>query len=316
MKRLLAIMMIVVMAGLLGGCNEPRTSQTDKNVAYEVTDVQGTVVKLAQKPQRIATLTLGTDEILVGLVEPKRIAALTYLADVPAISNITEQAKQVPKKIKANVESVIALQPDLLIVADWQSPELIQTIRGAGIPVYVYRTPSTVDEVKVVISQLAKVVGEEEKGQEIIGHMDKRLALVAEKLKQVPADKKLTVIHYSLMGGSDGVGSLFDDVCQKATVVNGAAKVGLGKNDIMSKEQIVQSNPDIFIMPMWDYSGKADVNTFKADIQNDPAFRSVSAIQQQKLVMITDAHLGASSQYVVEAIYDVATIAYPEYMNQ
>ena len=35
------------------------------------------------KPQRIVSLNLCTDQLLLQLVEPERIAALTYLSDDP-----------------------------------------------------------------------------------------------------------------------------------------------------------------------------------------------------------------------------------------
>ena len=317
MRRVVLFIIVVGIAVLLVGCGRQSTSSSDKNVVgYEVIDGQGTVIKLTKKPQKILPLSIGTDEMLVGIVPLERIAALTYLADDVGMSNIIEEAKKVPNKIKANPESIIALQPDLLIVADWQSPELVEIIREAGIPVYVYKTPSRIEEVKTVIMQLAQVVGEEEKGKKIVMEMDRKLLAVAEKLKDIPDNKRLTVVRFSLMGGSDGIGSLFDDICRHAHVVNAAATIGLGKNDIMSKEQIVQANPDVFIMPMWDYSAKTDIMKFKADIQGDPSFQSVSAIQQQKLFMLPDKHLASSSQYIVEAVYDIASVAYPEYMNK
>ena len=319
MKKLLffAIAISVCITILLGGCGGNPTPQSDKqSVAYEVKDSQGNVVRLAQKPQRIVSLTLGTDEILLGLVPFECITALTYLADDPGISNVAEQAKKIPKKVKANPEEIIALQPDLLLIADWQPMDLIQTIREAGIPVYVYKTPNTIMDVKQVIQEIAHVVREEESGKQIVLQMDRQLSTVATALEKVTPEQRKTVVQFSLMGGSGGKGSLFDDMCQYASVVNGAAKVGMGMNGIMSKEQVVQANPDVFILPTWDYTGKTDLNQFKVDIQDDPAFQTVTAIRKQQLFMLPDRHLTCSSQYSVQGVVDIAKAAYPQYMGQ
>jgi iron complex transport system substrate-binding protein len=311
------VVMAVCMAILLGGCGVNPFPQPDKpSVAYEVIDSQGNVIKLVQKPQRIVSLTLGTDEIVLGLVPIERITALTYLADDPGISNVAEQAKKIPKKVKANPEEIIALQPDLLIIADWQPIDLIQTIREAGIPVYVYKTPSTIMDVKQVIQEIAHVVGEEESGKQIVTRMDRQLSIVATALEKVIPEQRKTVVQFSLMGGSGGKGSLFDDICQYASVVNGAAKVGVGMNSLMSKEQVVQANPDVFILPTWDYTGKRDLNQFKAEIQDDPAFQTLTAIKQQQLFMMPDRHLTCSSQYIVQGVADIARVTYPQYMSQ
>jgi iron complex transport system substrate-binding protein len=320
MKRIsvFSVVMTLCVAILLGGCGaKPAlTLGPDKqSTAYEVKDSQENVVKLAQKPQRIVSLTLGTDEILLGLVPVERITALTYLADDPGISNIAEQAKQIPKKVKANPEEIIALQPDLLIIADWQPVELIQTIRGAGIPVYVYKTPNTIIGIKKVIGEIAQVVGEEETGKEMVAQMDQQLSLVSTALSKVNPEQQKTVVRFSLMGGSGGAGSLFDDVCQYAKVVNGAAKVGIGMNELMSKEQVVQANPQVFILPTWDYTGKTDLNQFKADMLHDPAFQTIPAIKEKQLFMLPDRYLASPSQYIVQGVRDVAKAAYPQYIN-
>lgn len=299
---------------LISGCasySQPNQS----TVGYEVQDSQGYIVKLPNKPSRIASLSLGADEIIVGLVSMERILALTYLADDSGISNVAEQAKLVPNKIKANPETIIALQPDLLFIADWQPVELIQILREAGIPVYVYKTPKTIADVKLVIHEIAHAVDEEKKGQEMVSQMEQQLLMVQKSLGRVSAAEGKTVVLFSLMGGIGGKGSLFDDICQYAGVINGASKVGVGKNEIMSKEQIVKANPDVLIMPMWDYSGKIDINQFKSEVQADPAFQTLTAIRQQQLVMIPDRHLSCTSQYIVQGVADVAKAAYPQYGN-
>ena len=315
MKKMFIVSLLVSYTLLLiNGCASH--SQSNKStVGYEVQDSQGYIVKLPKKPIRIASLALGADEIIVGLVSMERILALTYLADDPGISNVAEQAKLVPNKVKANPETIIALQPDLLFIADWQPVELIQILREAGIPVYVYKTPKTIADVKLVIYEIAHAVGEEKRGQEMVAQMEQQLLMVQKSLEKVSKGERRTVVLFSLMGGIGGQGSLFDDICQYAGVINGASKVGVGKNEIMSKEQIVKANPDVLIMPMWDYSGKIDINQFKSEIQADPAFQTLTAIRQQQLVMIPDRHLSCTSQYIVQGVADVAKAAYPQYGN-
>jgi len=315
MKRLYFIgLLLSCCLLLLGGCSSNQQLDIPK-AGYEVQDSQGYIVKLSHKPNRIVSLSLGTDEILTELVPLERILALTYLADDPGISNVTEQAKLISKKVKANPETIIALQPDLLFIADWQPVELIQTIREAGIPVYVYKTPNTIEDVKNVIRQIAHVVGEEQLGQQMIGQMESQLLVVQKSLEKVSPEERKTVVLFSLMGGIGGKDSLFDDICQYAGVVNGASKVGVGKNEFMSKEQIVAANPDVFIMPMWDYNGKTNVEQLKSDVQADPAFQSLTAIKKQQVVMLPDRHLSCTSQYIVQGVADIAKAAYAQSSN-
>jgi iron complex transport system substrate-binding protein len=142
--------------------------------------------------------------------------------------------------------------------------------------------------------------------------MDKHLGEVTEKVQQIPTDKRQVVIQYNLMGGSGGKGSSFDDLCRYAGVVNGAAVAGLGMNEVLSKEQIVRVNPDVILLPIWDYTGKTDIQKFGAEVQADQALQTVNAIRQRNLVPVPDRHMACSSQYIVYGVKDIAQAAYPQ----
>lgn len=294
---------------LLVGCG--RQSTIPGGDAYEVRDSQGYVLKLPYKPQRIASLSIGTDEMLVNIVAAERIAAITYLADDPGISNITEQAGQITGRVRANAEQIIALQPDLLIVPDWQTQELIAIVREAGISVYVYHTANTITEIQQNIRDLAHLTGEESAGERLIAQMDAELAAVRQKVNSIPADKRQTVVWFSLMGTAGGQGSLFDDICRYAGVINGASQAGLGSTGMLSKEQLVGVNPDVFLMPTWDYTGKIDTQKYREEVRSDPGLQAIKAVRDDRLVMVSDKYQSCSSQYIVYAIRDVANAAYP-----
>ncbi|MDF2875795.1 MAG: putative transporter PGF-CTERM-modified substrate-binding protein [Sporomusa sp.] len=310
--RLAAILSCIFL--LTTGCGNSPNAQTAQPLSgYTVTDSKGHIVKLARKPQRLVSLTIGTDEILMGLVPAERIAALTYLADDSSISNISAEAKRVSGKIRANAESVVAMSPDLVITADWQAIELIQSIRDVGIPVYVYKTPNNIAEVKQVIAEISHVVGEEPAGNKLIADMEAELLQVGKKIDQIPPDKRQIVVNYSLMGGTGGKGSMFEDMCRYAGVIDGAASAGIDSNGMLSKEQIIKIKPDILLLPDWDYTGKTDFKQFKSDLENDPALRQVKAIENKNLVQIPDRYMYSTSHYVVHGITEMAKAAYPQY---
>lgn len=312
----LALLLLLV-SGCTGGNdgNKGGNERKDSSAGYEVVDSTGTILKLPQRPERIVSLSVSTDEILIRLVLAQRIAALSYLADDGGISNITEQAKAVPARVRANAESIIALRPDLVIVPAWQPVELIQLLRGAGIPVYVYKAAATIDEVKQSIASIAQAVGEEQAGRQLISDMDNELAQIAQRVQHVPLDERKVVIKYTVTGVVDGIGSTFDDICRYAGVVNGAASAGLKMSELLTKEEIVAVNPDVILLPTWDYGSKTDIKAFGHGIQTDPALQSVTAIRQRNLISVQESHLACSSQYIVQGVRDVAKAAYPQYFH-
>ena len=94
----IAVLMLLVLISLVG-C-KPEGATADNSESYTVTDIQGTKVTIPAKPKRILTMSMSTDEMMLGLVEPERMVAVNSLLDDPSSSNMVELGKQVPTKIK------------------------------------------------------------------------------------------------------------------------------------------------------------------------------------------------------------------------
>lgn len=310
---LIISLLFILLVLLINGCiNRPDSQKKIQENYLGLTDNQGNIVKLVQKPKRIVSLTLRSDEILLDLVPPERILALSRLADDEGISNIVDKAKLVSRRATLSAEQIVEMQPDLVLAAQSQPIELIQILRDARIPVYIHKIPRSVTDVQQVIAEMAAVVDEEENGAHVIDKMNDVLAAIAKKVEKIPLNERKTVVRFTVMGGGGGKGSSFDDVCHYAGVRNGAALAGVTANQQLSKEQIIKINPDLFLLPTWDYYGKTDMRQYKAEILADPALKNVKAIKEQRLIEVPDRYMLCTSQYMVYGIRDIFDAAYPD----
>ena len=157
------LLLLVSIVYLLSGCkNEQNVSSTQKSVnenkVYTVTDDVGTTLHFTHKPLRIASYSISTDEILLELVGAERVVAVSKLSDDPGISWVVKEAKKIPNRVQGNdVEALLTFKPDLVIIPDFHPVEMIQTVQQLGLKVYVYKTPSTIEDVKRSIRQLAEL---------------------------------------------------------------------------------------------------------------------------------------------------------------
>ena len=139
---------------------------------------------LAYKYNKVASLTLSGDEIILSLLEDNRIVGLSgKINEDKDVSNVPEKAKKFPK-IENNIETLISLEPDFVVVADWTKKELLLQAEEIGAKVFVYKTPKNFEEQKQLILELAKTLEEEEKGKNIIFDMENRLKNLQEKIKK------------------------------------------------------------------------------------------------------------------------------------
>ena len=310
MYVLFSILVILVMLLLPTGCKQNKENAVASTHGYTVTDAQGVTLHFDAKPQRIISLSISTDEILLDLVDRKRILALSKLADDPGISNIATQAQNIQGRATGeSAELLLALNPDVLLVPDFTKAETIQALRDMQLKVYVYKTPHDITSVRKCISNLGMVVGENERAQKLIDKMDKRLQEISQAIGQ-PSQEKSVIFMRDNGGAFYSPQSSFNEICRYAKVRNALTGLHYDKPMDISLEEVIRLNPDAFLLSDWNYDGKHDADIAKKALLDNPSYQSTKAIQNKEIYILPSAHLLAVSQYTVEAVADLARVAY------
>lgn len=312
MKKISLLLMLFIMT-LVVGCGQILTGEQDTKATKTLTDAKGYKVVIPQKPQRIVSFSLSTDEILVDMLPTERIASLSYLADDEGISHVVAKSKAVKEKIQGvpSVERILALKPDLVLLADWWSPNCIDTIRDMGICVYVYKTPYTVEDVKKSIREVALVVGEKEQGERMVQEYEQKIKLAQSKVQAANLAKQKKIVVLSGHGVIGTKGSLFADICKYAQIENCMERLVTGQNTTVSKEFILQENPDIIVLPGWNGAPTHTVES-KKELLEDPSLRPVKAIKDNNIVVLSGQSMYCVSHYVADAILKLDKLIYPE----
>ncbi|HEY8459429.1 MAG TPA: ABC transporter substrate-binding protein, partial [Blastocatellia bacterium] len=115
----LAITGIEVTRRLKVTADSPTNVPATRAFPRQLRDAKGETLTLPREPQRIASQTLGTDEILLAICPPERIVALSNLADDENYSNAVEAARQIPNRTTEGPEQILQLKPDLIFVASY-----------------------------------------------------------------------------------------------------------------------------------------------------------------------------------------------------
>lgn len=258
--------------------------------------------------KHIASLNLSSDEMLTALVAPERIVGLSgKISEDKDMSNIPEIAKKFPK-IEKNLETLLSLNPDLVVGADWIDSSYLQSIKDAGIDVYIYKTPKTYAEQKKIILDLAKTVGEEKKGEEIVNDMDKRLKKVQEKIKALGLQYKPKVMLYTPYETTSDENTSFNDLVKLIGGVNPVVGSGVNSFQKISKEKVIELDPDVIIVPVW--SNNLDNDKFFDYLLKDSSFRDMSAVKNKNIYGIPYKKLSPTSQYMIGGIEEMAKVVY------
>jgi len=337
-KILSAFLSVIIIIGMFSGCGNNQNSQSantsqvvdtasQSSIAkvtgtagettaakYPLTlkDAVGTSVTIASKPTKIVSLPLGTCEMLLSLVDKSTISAMTNYVDDANVSNVAEAAKGVGQRLDSNAEKIIALQPDLVLVDSWAQKDFIKQLRDAKLTVFVLNVPANVDQQKEMLKLLGNITDEDSKAEETINWMDVKLKGVSDMLANLKEEQKLSILDYSEMSSTSGIGTNFDDVVTRAGLINPVSKDGLEGWPQLSKEMVIKYNPDIISLPSWYYDSKVSFNSLSKSIKDDKSLAGVKAVKNDKLISVPYNHLSTTSQYSVLAIEDMAKAAYPD----
>ncbi len=279
-----------------------------------ISDDSGTSIVLPAQPKRIISLTLFTDEILLSLAQKGRLIGVTTFAADPAVSNVAAQASEIPNKLGLNVEAIVALNPDLVLVASWSDAGPVKQLRDAGIPVYLVASPVSVKQIGDAIARLGLLTGEQAKARALVDGMNARIAAVTQVVSKIPADKRLTVIDYAPWGASQGTGSSWDDIVRLAGLKNGVAGVtsdSLGQVP-MSQEGLLKIDPDVLVLPGWMYNDPNGPSAFYSQVVGNPALQGVSAVKNKRVFSMPENLRSSISQYIASSVEWLARTAYPQ----
>ncbi|MEE1195126.1 MAG: ABC transporter substrate-binding protein [Phascolarctobacterium sp.] len=310
----------MIMSALLVGCGaktQAPSASPEASTAYTVTDDAGRKLSFAKKPSRIVSLTYGTDEILTEVVDTKRIQAYSRWAGDNEISFITkEQAQKVGCKVHDSLENILKLEPDLVVASIATSNELVQSLEHMGIKVYIARSPHNYQEMCAKIVNLAEAVGEKAKGEALVSKMNERMQALEQRLSKLPDSKRKVAVAFNFTSAMGRRGDLLDNMMTMAHVINGAAAVTPPISEhgsvVISKEMVVGINPDVFLLPTWNFNNKQDIKGYAHAVKNDPAYRNVKAVKNDQIKFVSDKYRYVASQHVVEAIEAIAKAIYPE----
>ncbi len=253
-------------------------------------------------PQRIVSVTLASDEILLDIVEDReRISAVTYLADDDSISNVVRKAKNI-KKVHANLEQIVELEPDLVITADYLGSDFIKLLKSAGLNTMVLKEVKDVDSIKENIELLGKAVCEKENASKLVMSMEKKISEIKTSYK-VP-ESRPEVLFYSAPGFTAGPDSLIDQLITIAGGENAFDSESFVRSSRISLEYIVEEDPDIIILSNFSPSDPGFENRFV----NNPAIRESTAYKKDNIHVMEGRYIVSSSHYVVKGISMLAKL--------
>ena len=295
---------------LLGARPFHATQVVGQDFPKRLIDPTGVPQTLAEPPNRILSGVLASDEILTALVPPERLAGVTYLIDEPGLSEVAKLLPPDLPRIHAETETMLALQPDLVVLASYTRATTVRLLASAGVPVVRFQWYRSFADITNSIRMLAAAVGADDNGARLVADMQQRIAGVESRVQGLARPR---VLYDGGGGYSAGRDTLVDAMITLAGGHNVARDVGLQGQGRLSLELAVSLRPEVILVPEWERL--TDDNRAAAFLHH-PVWADVPAVQDGRVHGIKGAWLSSVSHYSVKALEAIARVLHPEAFSQ
>src|SRR5205807_7283101 len=193
----------------------------------------------ADAPQRIVSLNVCADELLLALAEREQIAALSIYAADPTLSFLAPDASGI-RHDTATAEQVVALQPDLVFAGTITKRATREILTRLGYKLTLLAPARTVDQSIEQIRQVAAIVGHSERGEALVAAIEGARA----RAKSAVADASLTAAAYQRRGYITGSGTLNADLLTTVGLIDVGGTLTGGAGGFVPLERLVAHPPD------------------------------------------------------------------------
>ncbi|MEK6750812.1 MAG: cobalamin-binding protein [Chloroflexota bacterium] len=267
------------------------------------TDDMGREITLSGNPERIVSLAPSTTEILFAVGAGAQVVGRDEFSDYP------EEAKSLESIGGSfgeyNVEAIVALEPDLVIAAEINTPELIKQLEDLGLTVYYLGNPTTLEEMYVKLETVAELTGHD--ASELVSSLQARVAAVDEKIMPLSARPN---VFYEIDASDPskpytyGPGTFGQLLIERA----GGFNVGSVASDAypqLSLEQIVVENPSIIIL------GDSVWGVTPESVLERAGWESIEAVKSNQIFPIDDNLISRPGPRLVDGLEALAKILHP-----
>ncbi|PZQ20322.1 MAG: iron ABC transporter [Sphingopyxis macrogoltabida] len=218
-------------------------------------------------PQRIVSINLCADQLVLALADRGQIAALTHNADDPEMSGEAAKARGLPL-LSDSAEQILAIEPDLIVGMPASRSAALAALPKRDYRLLDLQTANRLDEIYATIVQTARAVGHPARGSALVARMQRELAGLPR-----PGRGRVAA-YYQRRGYMTGTGTLIDELMTRVGLVNLAGKLGKPPLSQLSLEEMVAARPDFLIVE----SATDNVTDQGSEMLHHPALNGIPRI--------------------------------------
>jgi iron complex transport system substrate-binding protein len=283
------------------------TLAQDQGFPLTLEDSLGRTITLDTPAQRIVSLAPSNTEILFA------IGAGDQLVGRDAFSDYPPEAAQIADVGGGwgdlNLETIVSLEPDLVLAAELSPPEQVQSLESLGLTVYLLKNPLQLDGLYSNLLTVGQITGHEEQAATLVDSLKQRVTAVENKLTAV---ETRPLVFYELDSTEPnapwtaGPGTFIDTLISMAHGEN-LGNVLQSEWGQISVEELLTKDPDFIILGDYTWGGVT-----VEDVEARTGWETLKAVKNDHVYTFDDNLVSRPGPRMVDGLEAMAELLHPE----
>lgn len=307
------VVALLCMGFILSACASATPAPTQLPAAtptptgISIVDGLGREITLDRPAQKVASLAPSNTEILFAIGAGAQVIARDSFSDFPeqalAVADIGGGFGEI------DTETLVSLEPDLVLAAEINPVENVQMLEDLGLKVFYLSNPKELDGLYENLRTVARLVGHEAETEGLIESLKLRVSTIEEKVSSL---QERPLVFYELDGTdpsapwTSGPGTFIDLLLTKA----GGDNLGntLDSEWVqISVEELITQNPDVILLGDYTWGGITP-----EDIAARPGWEVIAAVQNKQVYTFDDNLVSRPGPRMVDGLEALAELLHPE----
>jgi len=197
-------------------------------------------------PQRVVSINLCADELLIALADPAQIADLSIYATDPSLSFFAEEAKRFRHDAGA-AETVIGMAPNLVLAGRFSKRETKETLTALGYRIVELEPARSIADSIADIRKVAAILGHPERGEALVSRINEARDQAAAGIDAGPG-KRRSVVLYLRRGYVTGSHTLSDELLAIVGLDNAGSRLAGTTGGLVPLEKLIAAPPDYLLV--------------------------------------------------------------------
>jgi len=220
-------------------------SPTEQPPVDYVFDDLGRLVAINGTPQRIVSLAPSNTEILFALGLGDKVVGVTDWCDYPPEAL---EREKVGSYDTPDIEKIVALNPDLILVAYGTTMDVINNLVGLGLTVFGIKS-TDLDDVLNDIKTIGEITDKELEAYALTSEMASKIEAVTNQTEELEERPRVFYIVWHDPLWTAGSGTFIHELIEKGGGVNICGN--LAGYPIISIEEVIAYNPEVIVTSSW-----------------------------------------------------------------